>query len=281
MLDDIRDDSGVVRRLGYVRPDESKKMMRAARTNIQTIRSNANLKPLIQPGDPEWREIDLTVGHPDELWEDQEQEGACTCAAATGSSSRQRYVRTGKVIKLSWRWLYDQINGGRDAGSNIIDSMEVLESKGAPPAESYTKSLFRANQNPPGVTWYQEDVAITGSSSIEFATMILMGGYAEGPILVNSNFEKWTGDGVAFGGGAPNSSNSNHAIYLAGIKFLQGDPKNWVFKLINSWGLKWGPFKKGFCYLNPKAIDNAADADDGYGHMSSPSSSPQAPTATA
>ena len=106
-----------------------------------------------------------------------------------------------------------------------------------------------------------------------------MGGMGQGPILVNNNFENWSGDGEAFGGGAPNSSSSNHSIYLAGIKFLNGDPNRWRFRLVNSWSPSWGPFKNGSCLLNPKAIDNAADADDGYGHMSTPSSASQAPGA--
>lgn len=275
-LDTIRDENGIVRALAYVVPDSAKKMLRASRTNIQTIRSNAGLKPLIQPGDPEWREMDLFTGHPQSLLENQGQEGACTAATATGAGSRQRFVRTGQVVKTSWKWLYDQINGGRDAGSNIIDSMGVVETQGTPPADSYTKSLFRANQNPPGVPWYKEDVAITGSSALEFANIILMGGYAQGPILVTNSFEKWTGDGVAFGGGAPNSSGSNHSVYYGILKFLNGDPHNWVLGLINSWGL-WGPFKNGLCFVIPKVIDNAATTDDGYGHMDTPSPTGAAP----
>lgn len=271
-LDDIKDDNGIVRRLGYVAPDSSKKMMRASRTNIQTIRSNAGLKPLIQPGDPEWMEVDFITGYPLDLITDQGQLGACTAFSASGSGARQRYIREGRVLMTSGFFIYDCINHGHDNGSNIIESMDTVERIGSPPLETYTKCVFPRNppQPPAGALMYKEDVGITGSTAIEFATMLLMGILPQGPMMVTNQFEKWSGDGEAFNGGAPNTSNSNHSVYYGRLKFLNGDPNRWRLGLINSWRPSWGPFKNGTCLVVPAVIDNAADVDDGYGHASTP-----------
>lgn len=255
-IDDIRDHLGEVRRLGYIAPDSSKEMLRASRANIQSLRS---LIPVAQ-----WQPVDYVTGFPSSLINNQGQLGACTAFSACGASARQRYMRTGQIVPLSGFWVYDQINGGSDNGSNIIDSMGVLESHGAPLASAYTKCQFRVGL-PAGNDWYKEDVAITVGSSDECATALQLGMLVQAPILVTKSFESFTGDGVAWGGSAPRSSSSNHSIYLAGMKQVGGQ---WYFILVNSWGANWGPFGNGSCLIPLAAIDNPAQADDGYAHAS-------------
>ena len=262
-LEDIRDHLGEVRRLGYVAPTDLGP--RASRTNIQTLRSNAGLSPLIPQA--QWTQVDFVTGYPLDLIEDQTNLGACTAFSATGAGARQRFMRTGKIVKTSGFYLYDQINGGRDRGSNIIDSMTIVESKGTPPADSYTSCKFREGLDPPGVEWYKEDLAVTVASSQECATALQSGMLCQAPILVTNSFENFTGDGVAWGGKAPSSSSSNHSIYLAGLKNING---TWYFILVNSWRPSWGPFRNGTCLIPMAAIDNAAMADDGYAHASTP-----------
>ena len=281
-LDEFRDHLGVVRLMGYSAPSEDKEP-RLGRTNIQTIRSNAGLKPLIEPGDPEWREFDLTLGTPSSLREDQGQTTACSCATASGGLSLQFFIRTGNVVKLSWQWLFDQLNGGRMRGTNINEVNDIVHTQGLPLASAYPS--VRLPRNPPafpgGSPVFKEDVRITCSSALEAVNIALMGGFAQGPIEVTGNFENFTGDGVAWGGKAPRTSQTNHSVIIsAGVKFLGGDPKNWVSKGINSWGL-WGPNRDGTFWIPPNAIDNGAMADDGEGHMSTPIPSGSTPGAVA
>src|SRR5262252_6572285 len=118
-LPDIRGRDGVLHKLGYVAPTKDETKVRASRTNIQTIRQQAGLSPLIKPGDHEWREVDYTAGAPLELITDQGQEGSCTAWTCVGAAARQGWMRTGKIIVPSGYYVYDCINGGQDNGSNI------------------------------------------------------------------------------------------------------------------------------------------------------------------
>ena len=178
-------------------------------------------------------------------------------------------MRTGKIIVPSGYYVYDCINGGQDNGSNIIHSQKIIETVGAPPQSVYPKCQYPGYipAVPDGTPMYREDVAIVGATAIEFATMILMGMLAQGPIYVDNSFDNFTRDGVAWNGYPPNTSSTNHSVYFAGIRFLNGDPHNWYLILVNSWAL-WGPWGNGCCLCPPEGVDNGARADDGYGHAS-------------
>lgn len=260
---EILDHLGNVRKLAYVAPDLSKVKMRGTTTNIQTIRSNNGMSPLIASSD--YQPVDYVTGYPSGLINDQGQEGACTAASDCGAYQRQFYIRNCQIISLSWQFVYDQINGGQDNGSNIIDSMGVMEGMGTPLMSLYPKSLWVPNKVPPGAAMYKEDVPVTISTSQEAATALLMGMFVQAPILVTNNFEQFTSDGIAWNGKAPRSNQSNHSIYLAGIKQINGV---WCFILVNSWGATWGPWKNGACYIPFSAIDNPSQANDGYCHAS-------------
>jgi len=268
-LPDIRGRDGMTHKLGYVPPDASEKKMRASRTNIQTIRQSQGLSPLIRPGDPEWRECDYTVGAPLELITDQGQEGSCTAWTCVGAAGRQGWMRTGKVIVPSGYYVYDCINGGQDNGSNIIHSQKVIETIGAPPVSAYPRCLYPGYvpSVPNGTPMYREDVAIVGATALEAATMLLMGMLFQGPIYVESTFDNFTPEGIAWNGRPPNTNASNHSVYFAGIRFLYGNPNDWYLILVNSWNL-WGPWRNGCCLCPPDGIDNCAYVDDGYAHAS-------------
>lgn len=186
-------------------------------------------------------------------------------------------MRTGKVVVPSGFYVYDQINGGQDQGAIIVDSQETMMSQGAPPASSYTGCKFRPNQGPSGVPYYKEDVAVNITDSVDAATAIMLGWMPQMPINVTGSFERFTSDGVAWGGVAPRGGSSNHSIYLAGIKFVGSTP---YFILVNSWGEKWGPWQNGCCLIPTEAIDNPAVTDDAWCHVSivDPDDKPPIPT---
>lgn len=277
-IEDYVDHLGETRKLGYVAPFGDGLKPRGARTNIQKIRTDAGLPALI-PQD-QWTEVDYVTGYPLTLITDQGQMGSCTAWSDVGGGARQRYIRTGEVLIPSGYFVYDSICGGRDAGSNIIDSMTLMESIGAPPIAAYPKCVLPRNppSPPAGAPMYKEDVAITLSDAQECATALLMGMFPQVPIQVTNSFENWTADGVAWGGVAPRSRSSNHSIYLGGLKKIG---TTWYFRLINSWRASWGPYKNGTCLIPLAAVDNPATEDDGYAHSSTPSPASTVPGASA
>lgn len=251
----------VERKLSWIAPDSNHLMMRSTRQNIRDVREMNGLPREIPAS--EWVEKDFVTGYPKQLFEDQGELGACTCAAATGSMSRIRYVRglDETPRKFSWLWLYDQINGGHDNGSNIIQSLHVISSTGVPPAESYTRPLWMPNRNPQNVPFYKEQLEITVTDSLDCAIALQMNLLPEVPIFVNNMFGKANGDGVAWNGVAPRNGQGNHAIYLAGMKFIHGV---WYFVLVNSWSATWGPRRDGTILIPFAGVDNCAYANDGY-----------------
>lgn len=254
----IEDHNGIARKLGYLPPHEDSKRVRASRSSLQSV------TPLIPQS--QWKEVDWVAGTPGELRLDQLQEGACVGGSCAGANALLRYLLTGRIVIPSLWYIYDQINGGRDNGAVITDAQTTMLGKGAPPVSAYPKSLWQANQDPSGVPFYREDVPLTLASSAEAATALLNRWLPQLPIQVDNTFENFTSEGVAWGGRAPRGNASNHSIYLAGLRNLP--IAGWVFKLVNSWNLSWGPFRDGTCYIPLAAIDNPASADDGWCHIS-------------
>lgn len=256
MLDEVRDDLGVIRKLG--RLPTPKGMLRArGATNIQDHRASLGLPRLIPRS--EWKPISLVAGTPISLREDQGNYGSCSCATITGCTNLMRFNRGQKTEPLSWAWLYDQVNGGSDRGSNMGEASAVARSHGIPPMSSYPKCLFREGRDPQGVQWYREaDLEITFSNFDEYVTGILMGICVQHAIDAGilNNFDN---DGVARGVGR----SPNHSVYSAGLTQKSGQ---WVLEMVNSWSGRWGPTGLGWCYLTEAQVNAVADTDDGQGH---------------
>ncbi len=272
-LDEMVDHLGTLRKLGWVEPDKNERMVRASRFNIQILRAQtlpseppvltmAQLTAILQT-----RKIDFTDGAPTSLINDQGSEGACTYASACGCMQRGLWMRgmNDGSIQLSWQYGYDQGNGGSDNGSSIAGSLSVVQ-KGIPLMAEYPKSLWVPGRMPPNATVFREDVPMTLGTALECATALTMDILPHVPLFMNqAAFERFTGDGIAYGGKAPGNTRGNHAIYLAGLRVVAGVI---YFVMVNSWGHSWGPFKNGTCLIPFACIDNCDQADDGVGHAS-------------
>lgn len=257
-LDEIRDHLGEIRRLGRLPTPKGMLSARGA-TNIGDWRMANGFTTRTIPRS-EWRPLSMIAGTPNSLREDQGNYGSCSCATITGAANLQRYNRGQKYEPLSWAYLYDQVNGGRDAGSNMGEASGVARTQGIPPMSSYPKCLFRSGRNPTGVPWYKEaDAEVTFSNFDEYVTGILMGCLVQHCIDANS-LNSFDGDGVARSVGR----SPNHSIYSAAVAQVSG---KWVLRLVNSWTAGWGPFGDGTCYVTEAQCNAVADTDDGQGHM--------------
>ena len=251
----IRDEHGHERKLGFVHAPPW--MLRAGAVRIGDHREKNGLPRTIPRS--EWMPRDFVTGLTKSLIEDQRNYGSCTAATATGAGARMRWLRGQKFEPLSWAWLYDQVNGGRDAGSNIAAANEVVRRLGVPPMASYPDCQFRAEQYPAGVKWYRESLEVIVDGFEECAVALQMGMLPQFPIDAGGRFERFDGNGVSTGaGGSP-----NHSVYAAGIDRIGGQ---WCLRLVNSWRDTWGPFADGTCWVTEEAVNNCAGNMDGAAH---------------
>lgn len=259
-IEEILDDDGIVRRLGYVRPAvEYSRMMRATRTSITTLREAAGLPPTIPRS--EWVDRDYCIGWGTEFILDQKSTSACTGFSAASGMMRQRHLRGQPFHRLSGGSVYAQINGGRDNGSNIIDSMNAVERKGACLESEMPLPKIFTRDMPGAGTWFRESVAVTVDTFDEIATAILMGMVPQFPVQVGNRYGKFDGDGFA---GFDNGY-GNHSVHGAGLKWF-ANRNAWGIAQPNTWGVSWGPFRNGICYLTEKHINACASDDDSYAH---------------
>lgn len=264
------DHLGEVRKLGMKPTDDLGRKMLASRSSLSKVYSLSEITSILQQ-----TPCDYVTGYDTKLIQNQGQYGACVGASCVGASERRRYVATGEIIPLSWAWTYDQINGGRDNGAVITDSMGVVENTGIPPASAYaSQPQFHARGLPPGAVAYKEDVALTLTDSLECASALLLGMFPQFPICVTRSFENWDSNGVAFGGRNSGQRNGNHSVYAAGLKIIDGKLR---FRMVNSWGVQWGPFQDGTCWLDASEIDNCAEQDGAFAHASTVGGGEEAP----
>lgn len=242
---------------GWNPPSAEAQAARAGVANIQTHRENNGLPPLIPRS--EWIEMSHISAAPKEIIEYQNPYSSCTTATATGAMNCQRLLRGQPFVKLSWQWLYDQVNDGRDKGSNIYRANEVVRRLGIPPLESYPKPTFKANRNPTGVPYYREGVEIRVDMFDELATAILMGILPQFPVDAGNCQSGFTSEGVGRG----NGKSPNHSVYAAGLKQIGGQ---WYVLGVNSWGATWGPFGNGTWLMTERQINDCDYYTDGIGH---------------
>jgi hypothetical protein len=257
-LDEILDDTGHPWKLGWKPPPPQQAKLRSARTSLQDYRVAAGMPPLIPRS--EWVPIDLVTGYPLALIEDQRNYGSCTAATATGAGNRMRHFRGQPYVSLSWCWLYDQVNGGRDQGSNIDYCNEVVRREGVPPMSAYPDCTFNSNYDPQGVPYYREDVEVRVDSFDEICTAIQMLMFPQFPVDA-ANCQQFDGDGIGIG----NGRNPNHSVYGAGLEFVRGI---WVVRGVNSWRTSFGPFDDGTWRMTESQIDGCDVYQDGIAHAS-------------
>lgn len=282
-ITEIRDQSGVERKLGYLPPTTDHSKMRAMKMNVGDLRAQlvpneppvfslAQLKDIVQKRGG----INFAKGAPKSLILNQGQYGSCVGFSCAGASARQRWIRGQDAMRLSGSFCYDQINGGQDNGAVIMDALGVMEGTGIPLESAYSSHpIFRTGQIPSGAIMFKEDVSITWGSALELATIIVMNILGQGPASAGERgFSQFSGDGLIYNGGH-GSGNPDHSVYYAGLEWVANQL---VFPLVNSWDVTYGPFGEGWAYMTFGGVDACAQANDGWGHASTPGDQNPAPT---
>lgn len=183
---------------------------------------------------------------------DQKNHGSCTGFASSAAMARLRVILGQPYRRLSGSFVYSFINGGRDQGAMISDTLEVLQKNGTcleseagwdaiypsriPQSAFATAKRFRLGE------------AYQVNTFDEAVSAILLNFVVVGAVMVGNRFATLNSDGVA--GFDPGLG--NHAVHFDGVKRLASG--EWVLDMPNSWGTQFG--QAGRCYLTQKHFES-------------------------
>ena len=188
---------------------------------------------------------------------DQGQQQSCVAwAIAYALKSYEEKVESGQVLKFSPAFIYNQINNGLNAPTNITDALNVLSQQGVcmyddmpyNPDDWVTKPSAQMQQKAKKfrIDYWRK----INHTDIKEVKAHLAAGY---PIIIGAYVSEeflrigkdiWNTAGTPLGG---------HCMLLVGYD----DTKN-AFKVMNSWGVGWGDNGFGWISYNmfpdPKVI---------------------------
>jgi hypothetical protein len=201
----------------------------------------------------QWREVNNRSKFPvDKFIFDQDGIGSCVGNGSTDSLMKVRALMGMSYQRLAPGCTYSQINGGRDQGAVISDSLTALQQTGTITSQTLgsDEKPFYSRQMPSG--WKTEaarfriEEAYHCATFDEIGSAIELGYIVVYGIQVGQNFNTFTAEGVA--GQTPGPG--NHCMHADGIHKLADG--TWALDNCNSWGDTWGPWKNGRCYLAEK-----------------------------
>lgn len=248
------DDSGVVRRLAVKAPTAKVKARRMELLGLGEFLKKKGVS-LIPP--EKWVEIDYPRFHKPEFVLDQRSTSGCVGFSAAAANMKIRALRGMTPERLAGAFVYSLINGGNDSGAMIDDSRLALNKYG----------VCLDSENPlPKIFWRQvseeaKQSALTRQMTVayrcdninEVATALQLGLIVQAGVQVDGNFSSFDQNGISRARGRY----ANHSIHLYGMKQIDG---KWVYRMGNTWGATWGPFRDGSCYLRPEGIVIEGDA---------------------
>lgn len=248
------DSEGYVRRLGVIPSDEKVKSRRKELPGLGEFlrKKGVSLIPA-----EKWVEIDYPRFHKPEFVLDQRNTSGCVGFSAAAANMKIRALRGMTPERLSGAFVYSLINGGNDGGAMIDDSRIALTKYG----------VCLDSENPlPKIFWRQVGdeakqsalrrqmtVAYRCDNINEVATALQLGLIVQAGVQVDGNFSSFDNNGISRARGRY----ANHSIHLYGMKQIDG---KWVYRMGNTWGATWGPFRDGSCYLRPEGIVIEGDA---------------------
>ncbi len=178
----------------------------------------------------------------------QGQIGSCNACASTGVLRRAAALNgVNSVPDLNWEFLYAQINGGSDNGSQLADANKELLTVGVPEltqSHRFNRDIYKQNYKQSDYDeakkWRAERTFEIHTEE-ELATLVLGGtGAADVAINVGNNFMNIDSNGCPGASSGP----GNHAVGVQDVELVDG---RLLFDSFNSWDLDFGD--NGYMYL--------------------------------
>ncbi len=183
-------------------------------------------------------------------------------AAKTYLEARDQGWRPDRASRIfSPRFLYNQINGGKDNGSNFIKAIRLMAAKGAATlaTSAYRAGDFTGQPTPralaeakafpvhePVLIWERRGIR----RALQRRQIVIFGAHVS-PIFLGGRFKVYTPQLFAQDckNRKPGQPHGKHAMVICGYDDSKG-----AFLVQNSWGKAWG--KRGFCWLKYELFDN-------------------------
>lgn len=190
----------------------------------------------------EWREVDYSRYVPEVMHQDGI--GACNPFSACMTLRICRIMAGQLDVRLSPGHLYGMVNGGRDAGSLLGDTLKTLMDVGVCTTAEVGELVWRRRDWPAGINQiakkYRLTEAFDSPRLVHLATGLQRGFIGNYGIAVGSDFdtdaEGWVQEGKGRGG---------HAMCAVGLKKrIRRGKTQWGVITVNSWGTRWG--RNGF-----------------------------------
>lgn len=207
---------------------------------------------------------------------DQGQQGSCVGWATTYAlKSYQEGVEMGWALNTPSRlfspaYVYNQINGGQDNGSQIYDALDLIINQGAATLASmpysdnnFTTQPSQAARNEAAQFKGVKRSTLNGISDIKGALAqrkpVVLG------IEVFDQFYQLKGSNSVYNSTAGSNTGQHGKHAITAVGYDNNHPSGGALRVINSWGTQWGD--KGFFWLPydmvPKVVFQAWMLEDG------------------
>ena len=266
-IQEIVDNEGQVRKLGWLRPTESNKMARSPRLGLKDYLESTN-RGLIPRS--QWTPVSRRSMFGPEFINDQKSSSGCSGWSGAQALMRLRRMYGMSFQKLSGAFLYSQVNGNKDNGSVILDVDNVLTRDGTCLESEFNFPKIFDRDVPPNARKTAERFRLLQSLTLdtfdEAATATILGFVVCYPLQVGSNFEKFDNGVAGYAKGY-----GNHAVHGFGLVNVNGI---WCLETGNTWSRTWGPFRDGTVLVSEKAFAGLGGSDDSYCQIA-PAADPQ------
>lgn len=263
----IIDHLGETRRLGLLPPNDEALAHRKVCGSFKEF-LGANGLNLIPESD--WHDVDYGQFFDDKFINNQHDCSGCVGWSAAGAEMATRAAMGMEFEKLSGAFIYAQINGGRDQGSMITDSMRAAKQYGYCLESEFNYPKLFKNQIPKSAyesaEKRQSTNAVVITTDEEFFTAIQLGFFPQFGVNASGRFGQFDSNGVC----GITKGYANHSVYARGMKKINGV---WCPYMPNSWGM-WGPFGNGCAYVDRRGVI----LSDAYVHIANEWDASKIPT---
>jgi hypothetical protein len=173
--------------------------------------------------------------------------------------AKKRYLSGQPFVQLSWGYIYDQINKGRDSGACITQALQVMLTDGAPLYEQYPIPVFNRQNQPPDRKRFRLAQGLTLTNFDEMGTAIQMGYQIQYPVQVGKHYNPSASTDWVCG---VDQGQGNHSVHADGMDFINNQ---WMFDHMGSWNTTWGNEGRG--WHTEGHIKGCAVEDDAFCHI--------------